>query len=69
LLDGLPQARRCVGPWTEVVEEVRNFYSNVIPRSGAAAGEQILATLGMTGEQIPRCARDGRRADPSLRSG
>jgi ATP-dependent DNA helicase DinG len=26
LLEGLPQARRCVGPWGEIVEEVRAFY-------------------------------------------
>jgi ATP-dependent DNA helicase DinG len=32
LLDGLPAARRKIGPWSEVVEEVRNFYrSPVIP--------------------------------------
>ena len=32
LLDGLPGARRKIGPWSEVVEDVRNFYrSPVIP--------------------------------------
>ena len=27
LLDGLPGARRKIGPWDEIVEDVRNFYS------------------------------------------
>src|SRR5204863_8990927 len=47
LLDGLPQARRKVGPWSEIVVDVRAFYAshpeerssvpNVISRSGALA--------------------------------
>jgi ATP-dependent DNA helicase DinG len=33
LLDGLPQARRRVGPWSDVIEDVRAFYRplDVIP--------------------------------------
>jgi ATP-dependent DNA helicase DinG len=42
LLEGLPSARRKIGPWKEIVEDVRGFYStNRHP-------EQALASLSMT---------------------
>jgi ATP-dependent DNA helicase DinG len=49
LLDGLPGARRKIGPWSEVVEEIRAFFSSCHPERS----EGSAFALG------------GRKADPS----
>jgi len=49
LLDGLPGARRKIGPWSEVVEEVRAFFSSCHPERS----EGSAFALG------------GRKADPA----
>ena len=62
LLDALPPARRKIGRWSEIVEEVRGFYALDCHPEGASATE---------GSRIPAQWQTTRQRtiDPSLRSG
>ena len=44
LLEGLPQARRSIGPWSEIVEAVRAFYHPVLPRAAAMTDRHVTRT-------------------------
>jgi ATP-dependent DNA helicase DinG len=62
LLEALPPARRKIGRWSEIVEDVRAFYAGDCHPEGASATE---------GSRIPSQWQTTRQRtiDPSLRSG
>jgi len=50
LLDGLPPARRVIGPWSQIVNEVRAFYgtSSAVASHERTADPSSLTLLRMT---------------------